>query len=79
MDILSFCPYSKSAVLSVYRDPSPCPYTVTGRYRQSVYRDPSVCCFKFLSQINCHPKVTKRRMYIEEKLTNVDFFDKSHF
>ena len=41
-DILSFCPYSESAVLSVYRDPSPCPYTVTGRNRQSVYRDPSV-------------------------------------
>ena len=41
-DILSFCPYTEVAVLSVYRDPSPCPYTVTGRNRRSVYRDPSV-------------------------------------
>lgn len=36
-DILSFCLNNETAVLSVYQDPSYCPYTVTGRKSQSVH------------------------------------------
>ncbi len=48
----SFSPYNEFVVWSVYRDPSPCSYTVTGRNRQSVYIQNSVYLVQIIDEID---------------------------